>query len=58
MTYLNSPSEYLSFSRNLPRGGLDWVLGKISLLKEQSGIGTGYPGQWWCPHPWKCLKDV
>jgi len=26
------------------RGGLDWILGKISLLKEWSGIGTGCPG--------------
>ena len=25
------------------RGGLDWILGKISLLKEWSGIGTGCP---------------
>jgi len=23
------------------RGGLDWVLGEMSLLKEWSGIGTG-----------------
>jgi len=28
------------------RGGLDWILGKISLLKEWSGIGTGCPGKW------------
>ena len=33
------------------RGGLDWILGKISLLKEWSGIGTGCPGQWWRHHP-------
>ena len=26
------------------RGGLDWILGKMSLLKEWSGIGTGCPG--------------
>jgi len=25
------------------RGGLDWILGKMSLLKEWSGIGTGCP---------------
>jgi len=28
------------------RGGLDWVLGQISSLKERSGIGPGCPGQW------------
>jgi len=28
------------------RGGLDWILGKISLLKGWSGIGTGCPGKW------------
>jgi len=38
------------------RGGLDWVLGNISLLKERSGIGTGCPGQRWSPHPWRCSK--
>jgi len=26
------------------RGDLDWILGKISLLKEWSDIGTGCPG--------------
>ena len=25
------------------RGGLDWILGKMSLLKVWSGIGTGLP---------------
>jgi len=25
------------------RGGLDWILGKVSLLKEWSDIGTGLP---------------
>jgi len=33
------------------RGGLDWILGKIFLLKEWSGIGTGCPGRWWSHHP-------
>jgi len=37
---------------------LDWILGKISLLKERSGIGTGCPGQWWSPHPWRGSKNV
>ena len=40
------------------RGGLDWTLGKISFLKEWSGIGTGCPGQWWSPHPWKGSKTM
>jgi len=40
------------------RWGLDWMLGKISLLKEWSGTGTGCPGRWWGPHPWRCSKNV
>jgi len=40
------------------RGGLDWILGKISLLQEWSGIGPGCPGQWWSPHPWRGSKNV
>jgi len=40
------------------REDLDWILGKTSLLKEWSDIGTGCPGQWWSPHPWKCSKNV
>jgi len=38
------------------RGGLDWILGKISLLKEWSGIGIGCPGRWLSHHPWRSLK--
>jgi len=38
--------------------GLDWILGKISLLKEWSGIGIGCPGRWWSHHPWRYLKNV
>jgi len=36
----------------------DWILGKISLLREWSGIGTGCPGKWWSHHPWRCSKNV
>jgi len=32
------------------RGGLDWILGKISLLKGWSGLGTGCPSRWWSNH--------
>jgi len=40
------------------RGGSDWILGKISLLKEWLGVGPGCPGQWWCHHPWRGSKNV
>jgi len=40
------------------RGGLDWILGKISLLREWSGTGPGCPGQWWSHHPWRGSKTV
>jgi len=40
------------------RGGLDWILRKISLLKAWSGIGTGCPVMWWSHHPWRCSKTV
>jgi len=39
-------------------GYLEWILGKISFLKEWSDIGTGCPGKWWSPHPWRCSKEV
>jgi len=42
----------------LHREGLDWILGKISLLKEWSDIGTGCLGRWLSPHPCRCLKNV
>jgi len=38
--------------------GLGWILGKISFLKEWSGLGPGCPGQWWSPHPWRSSKNV
>jgi len=40
------------------RGGLDYVLGKISLLKEWSDIRIGSPRGWWSHHPWRCLQNV
>ena len=40
------------------RGGLGWISGKISLLKEWPGIGPGCPGQWGSPHPWRGPKTV
>jgi len=40
------------------RGGLDWILGKISALKEWSGIETGCPGKWRSRHLWRYLKDI
>jgi len=32
------------------------VDGKMSLLKEWSGIGTGCPGRWLSHHFWRCSK--
>jgi len=40
------------------RGGSDWIFRKMSLLNEWSGTGTGCPGQWWSPHPWRDSKTV
>jgi len=42
----------------LHQGGLDQILGKISLLKQWSGIGTGFPGKWWSHHPWRCSENL
>jgi len=36
------------------RGGLDWIRGKIFVLKEWPGTGPGCPGQWWSHRPWRC----
>jgi len=60
---LVSPPNYLAIGReamasSCVRGGLGWILGKISLQKERSGIGTGCPGRWWCHHPWRGSKNV
>ncbi|MCQ3991480.1 hypothetical protein FK512_26765, partial [Klebsiella pneumoniae] len=32
---------------SLIRGGLDWILGNTSLLKEWSSTGEGYQRKWW-----------
>jgi len=40
------------------RGGSDWILGKMSSLKEWSDTGPGCPGQCWSPHPWRGSKTV
>ena len=38
------------------RGGSDCILGKVSLLKEWSRIGTGCPVMWLFHNPWRCSK--
>lgn len=40
------------------QGGLGWLSEKILSLKGLSGTGTGCPGQWWCHHPWRDLRDM
>jgi len=35
-------------------GGLDWMLGRMSLLKEFWNIGTDSPGKWCSRHPCRC----
>jgi len=42
----------------LCQGRFRLELGKISLLKELWNIGTGCPGKWWSPHPWRCSENV
>jgi len=42
----------------LHQEGLDWILGRISFLKEWLGIGPGCPGQWWSHHRWRRSKNV
>ena len=54
----STPTKALGLASSCIRGGLDWILGKISLLKEWSGIGTGCPGKWWSHHPWRGSKTV
>jgi len=40
------------------RGGLDWIVGKISSLKGLSSSGIGWPGKWLSHHPWRYLKGA
>lgn len=37
---------------NYVRGGLAWILGKISSLKWWTSTGGGYPGKWWKHCSW------
>ena len=40
------------------RRGIDWIVGKLSLLKESWSIGTGCPGKPSSHQLWRCLKNV
>jgi len=40
------------------RGGSDWILWKISSLKEWLGAGMGCPGRWLSHCYWRCLRNV
>lgn len=35
------------------RRGLGWMPRRISLKGGWLRIGTGFPGNWWNPHPWR-----
>jgi len=50
--------KHLSMAPGCIRGGSAWILGKVALLKEWSGIGTGRPGKQWSHHPWRRSKNV
>lgn len=39
------------------QGGSGWILGKVYSVQEWSGIGRGYPGQYWSACPWMCSKN-
>lgn len=43
---------------NCPREGLVKISGNISSQKEWLGFGTGCPGRWQSPHPWRYLRRV
>jgi len=40
------------------KGRLRLNIRKNFSQKEWSGIGTGCPGKWWSPCPWRCSKNV
>ena len=40
------------------RGGLNWILGKITSMKELQCTGTACPGKWLRHHPWRYLKNL
>jgi len=42
----------------LRQGRFRLEIGKISFLREWSGVGPGCPGQWGSPHPWRGSKNV
>ena len=54
----SSPLTLSSVASSCIRGGLDWKLGEISLLREWSDIGPGCPGNWWSHRPWRGSKTM
>ncbi|PKU33766.1 hypothetical protein llap_15930 [Limosa lapponica baueri] len=42
----------------LCQGRFNHRIGKISLLKELSSIGTSFPEKWLSHHPWRYLRDM
>ena len=56
--YLKGGCRQEEMASSCSRGGLDWMLGKISSPKGLLSIGTGCPGKWLSHHPWRYLKNV
>lgn len=40
------------------RGGVGGTLEEIASLKGFSESGTGSPGRWTIPHPWRCSEEA
>ena len=55
---LTGNKQWEEMLSNFARGDLDWMLGKISLLKGWSSIGTGCSGKWLSHHSWRYLRGV
>ena len=56
MSLFNQAIGQEGMASSCTREGLDWILGSISLQNGLLGVGMGCPGQWWSPHPWRCLR--
>ena len=48
----------LGMAQSRTRGGSDWALGSISLLRGWSNPGTGFLERWSMPQACQCLRSI
>lgn len=58
LTHEYPETGHMGMVQSCDRGGSDWTLGRISLLRKWSNTGTGFLERWWMTQTCQCLRGI